>query len=151
IIVIPVRVGREGNMPRLPLPEELPEDLRALVLHQKHDVAHERFRRDIADLIRAITSLRQSRVVAAERTAITSLRKPSVLAAGVIIVSVVVVLMLKTGQYPVQSPEHRWISLIELRKSLIDLPPSEVARVKLAADRGVAGAQFDLGKLYTTG
>lgn len=57
INIIPVRVGREGNMPQLPLPEELPEDIRALALHQKHDVAHERFRRDITDLIQAIATL----------------------------------------------------------------------------------------------
>src|SRR5262245_63167934 len=48
-------------MPLLPRPEELPEDLRALVFHQKQDVAHERFRRDIAELIAAITALRQTR------------------------------------------------------------------------------------------
>src|SRR5262245_29939582 len=48
-------------MPLLPRPEELPEDLRALVFHQKHDVAHERFRRDIAELIAAITALRRTR------------------------------------------------------------------------------------------
>jgi hypothetical protein len=54
ITVIPVRVGREGNMPRLPRSDELPDDLRALILHQKHDVVHERFQRDITDLIQAV-------------------------------------------------------------------------------------------------
>jgi hypothetical protein len=48
IVVVPVRVGREGQMPPLPLPAGLPEDLRDLVLHQKHDVTHERFGRDLA-------------------------------------------------------------------------------------------------------
>jgi TIR domain len=59
ISVIPVRVGREGSVLQLPQPEELPEDLRALVLHQKHDVVHERFRRDVADLTQAVESLRK--------------------------------------------------------------------------------------------
>jgi hypothetical protein len=62
INIIPVRVGHEGNMPRLPQPNELPEDLQAFVLHQKHDVVHERFRRDIADLIQAVEVLRKSKM-----------------------------------------------------------------------------------------
>jgi hypothetical protein len=67
IDVIPVRVGRDENMPRLPRTDELPEDLRPLVLHQKHDVAHERFRRDVTDLITAIELLRKARVAVAPR------------------------------------------------------------------------------------
>src|SRR5262249_40384731 len=67
ITVIPVRVGREGNMPHLPRLDELPEDLRALVLHQKHDVAHERFRRDIADLIQAIVAVKKSKAALGDR------------------------------------------------------------------------------------
>jgi hypothetical protein len=59
VTIIPVRVGREGNLPRLPRPDELPEDIRELVFHQKHDIAHERFRRDITDLVQAIESLRK--------------------------------------------------------------------------------------------
>jgi hypothetical protein len=35
-------------MPPLPHFEELPDDIRDLVLYQKHDVAHERYGRDIA-------------------------------------------------------------------------------------------------------
>ena len=54
IVVIPVRVGREGQMPPLPNSGELPEDIRDLVRYQKHDVAHERFNRDITDLVAAI-------------------------------------------------------------------------------------------------
>ena len=61
IVVIPVRVGREGQMPPLPRPEVLPDDLRDLVLHQKHDVAHERFGRDMADLAEAIAAIRRIR------------------------------------------------------------------------------------------
>lgn len=60
IVVIPVRVGREDQMPALPRPAELPEDLRDLVLHQKHDVAHERFGRDLAELARAIADVRRA-------------------------------------------------------------------------------------------
>ena len=59
IVVIPVRVGREGQMPPLPRAENLPEDIRELVLYQKHDVAHERFGRDIADLVQAIVTVRR--------------------------------------------------------------------------------------------
>jgi hypothetical protein len=45
IVVIPVRVGREGTMPALPRAGELPEDIVDLVHYQKQDVAHERFGR----------------------------------------------------------------------------------------------------------
>lgn len=61
LTVIPVRVGREGSMPALPRRDELPEDIRDLVLYQKHDVAHERFGRDIAELIEAVTTIRRTR------------------------------------------------------------------------------------------
>jgi tetratricopeptide (TPR) repeat protein len=60
IVVIPVRVGREGQMPPLPRSEELPDDIRDLMLYQKHDVAHERFGRDMAELIDAIRVVRKS-------------------------------------------------------------------------------------------
>lgn len=59
IVVIPVRVGREGTMPKMSRPDELPEDIREFVLHQKHDVAYERFGRDIAELNEAILELRK--------------------------------------------------------------------------------------------
>ena len=59
IVVIPVRAGREGSMTPLPRAQDLPGDIRDLVLHQKHDVAHERFRRDIADLIASIEIIRR--------------------------------------------------------------------------------------------
>jgi hypothetical protein len=54
VVVIPVRVGRDGQMPPLPRSEELPDEIRNLVLFQKQDVAHEHFGRDIAELIEAI-------------------------------------------------------------------------------------------------
>lgn len=61
LVIIPVRVGREGRLAPLPGTDELPDDIRELVLYQKHDVAHERFGRDIAELSAAITSLRRTR------------------------------------------------------------------------------------------
>lgn len=60
ITVIPVRVGREGSMPALPRASDLPEDIRDLVLHQKLDVAHERFGRDITELVEGIVAVRRS-------------------------------------------------------------------------------------------
>ena len=61
IIVIPVMMGREANMPPLPLAEELPENIRDLVLYQKHNIAHESFGRDAAHLIAALQSLLRKR------------------------------------------------------------------------------------------
>jgi len=63
IIVIPVRVGREGAMPDFPRADALPDDISELPLYQKHDVAHERFGRDIADLIEAVKSIRKSKKI----------------------------------------------------------------------------------------
>jgi formylglycine-generating enzyme required for sulfatase activity len=59
VIVVPVRVGREGQLPPLPQAQDLPEDIRELVLYQKHDVTHERFGRDTAELTKAIASARR--------------------------------------------------------------------------------------------
>jgi len=61
IIVVPVRVGLEGHLPDLPRAEDLPEDIRELALYQKHDVTHERFGRDMAELSDAIVSVRRSK------------------------------------------------------------------------------------------
>ncbi len=60
IAVVPVRVGRDGSMPALPSAEELPEDIRELLLYQKHDVAHERFGRDMVELVAAVVALRKA-------------------------------------------------------------------------------------------
>lgn len=60
LVVIPVRVGREGTLPPLPRVDELPRDIRDVVFHQKHDVTHERFGRDMAELIEAITTIRKT-------------------------------------------------------------------------------------------
>ena len=59
IAVIPVRVGREGQLAPLPLPDELPIAIRDLIQYQKHDVVHERFARDCAALSEAITVARR--------------------------------------------------------------------------------------------
>jgi TIR domain len=58
LLVIPVRVGREGSMPPLPRVKELPPDIRDVVFYQKLDLAHERFGRDIEELANAITAIR---------------------------------------------------------------------------------------------
>jgi TRAP-type mannitol/chloroaromatic compound transport system substrate-binding protein len=60
LVVIPVLVGRDRQMPSVPRRDDLPEDIRDLVLYQKHDVAHERFGRDIAELIAAIVTIRKT-------------------------------------------------------------------------------------------
>src|SRR5262249_41632078 len=59
IVVIPVRVGREGQLPGLPRVDELPSDIRDLVHYQKHDVTYEHFRRDASALVDAITAVRR--------------------------------------------------------------------------------------------
>ena len=61
IIVVPVRVGTESQLPPFPRAEDLPEDIRDLVLYQKYDLAYERFGRDIAGLSEAIMSVRRSK------------------------------------------------------------------------------------------
>ncbi len=59
ITVVPVRAGHEGRMPPLPRKKDLPADIADLVLHQKHDVAHEHFSRDIAELATTIAIVRK--------------------------------------------------------------------------------------------
>jgi TPR repeat protein len=54
IVVIPVLIGRKGNMPPLPKPDDLPDDIRDLVQYQKHDIAHESFESDAAQLTKEI-------------------------------------------------------------------------------------------------
>ena len=49
IVVVPVRVGREGQLPPLPRAKDLPADISDLVQFQMHDVLHEHFGRDIAE------------------------------------------------------------------------------------------------------
>jgi TPR repeat protein len=61
IVVIPVLVGREGHMPALPQAMDLPEEIRDLVLYQKHSVTHETFGRDTAELIAAISAVLRGR------------------------------------------------------------------------------------------
>ncbi len=59
VLVVPVRVGREGKLAPLPGADDLPEDIRDLVLHQKHDVTYERHGRDVVDLAAAIETVRR--------------------------------------------------------------------------------------------
>jgi TPR repeat protein len=59
ITVIPTLVGRQGHMPPLPHEDNLPEDIRALVLHHKQDIAHESFGRDADELIEAVKFVRR--------------------------------------------------------------------------------------------
>jgi TIR domain len=59
IIVIPVRVGREGHLLPLPLPEDLPTAISDLVLYQKHDITHENFARDVSLLADNIATVRR--------------------------------------------------------------------------------------------
>jgi hypothetical protein len=61
IVVIPARIGREGQLPSLPSAEDLPPDLKDLVGYQQHDITHERFGRDIAELIEAIMTVRRTK------------------------------------------------------------------------------------------
>ena len=61
IAVIPVLVGREGQLPPLPRPDDLPAELRDLLLFQKHGVAHETFGRDSDQLIVAIGNIFRAR------------------------------------------------------------------------------------------
>ena len=55
VTVIPVLI--EGAA--LPRGDLLPEDIRELVLHQKHGVTHENFGRDVAGLVEAIKFARK--------------------------------------------------------------------------------------------
>jgi TPR repeat protein len=57
IIIIPVLIGREDEMPPLPQKEDLPEDIRDLVQYQKHTIVHESFGRDADHLIAAVRSV----------------------------------------------------------------------------------------------
>jgi hypothetical protein len=59
IVVIPVRVGRDGQLPALPRADDLPPEIRDLVHYQKHDVTYEHFGRDASALVGAITAVRR--------------------------------------------------------------------------------------------
>jgi formylglycine-generating enzyme required for sulfatase activity len=56
IIVIPVLIERTP----LPRSSQLPADIQEMVLHQKHDITHEHFGRDVEALIAAIRVVRRS-------------------------------------------------------------------------------------------
>lgn len=61
IPVIPVLVGREGQLPPLPRPDELPAELRDVLSFQKHNIAHETFGRDVDQLVAAIGNIVRAR------------------------------------------------------------------------------------------
>jgi hypothetical protein len=71
IIVIPVTVGREENVPPLPRAEDLPENIRKLVLYHGHNVALESFGRDADCLIATLQSSLRERHPRRRRQAIT--------------------------------------------------------------------------------
>jgi hypothetical protein len=48
-------------MQPLPRREDLPDDIRDLLLYQKQDAAHERFGRDATELIKSIIVVRRAR------------------------------------------------------------------------------------------
>ena len=54
LLVIPVLVDKA----RLPTPEELPADVRTLVLHHMHELTHERFGREMDDLVSLLKAAR---------------------------------------------------------------------------------------------
>jgi TIR domain len=78
IVVIPVVV----EWTALPRADTLPDDIRDLILHHKHDVSHERFGRDVDALIAAIKAVRRS--ARSERRAFKSPRL--LIAASIIVV-----------------------------------------------------------------
>lgn len=55
ILVVPVTLERCF----LPRPNQLPDDVAAFVMHQKHDVSHESFARDMTALVDAIKTARK--------------------------------------------------------------------------------------------
>ncbi len=56
VMVIPVLVERA----KLPRAADLPEEIRELVLHQKHDISHETFGRDVESLVAGIKAAREA-------------------------------------------------------------------------------------------
>ena len=57
IVVVPVTIGHQANIPQLPSAENLPENIRDLLTYQKHSIAHETFGRDADDLIAALKTV----------------------------------------------------------------------------------------------
>ncbi len=54
IVIIPVRVGCDGQLQQLPRSDALPEDIRGFVSYQSHNVAHERFKSGMEVLAKSI-------------------------------------------------------------------------------------------------
>jgi TIR domain len=87
IVIIPARIGRKGQLPPLPHADDLPADLKDLVGYQKHDITHERFRLDIAELIKAITTVRRTKRFAPARRLKWALVGAAVVFGGTVIIS----------------------------------------------------------------
>jgi formylglycine-generating enzyme required for sulfatase activity len=124
VVVVPVRVGREGGLPPLPRAKDLPADIRDLVEYQKHDVVHERFSRDMAQLIEAIHYVRRSR-----RTGHTFHRAPlawiSAGAATVLALSLLVYVLLVSGL---------WAPHASQRTDRVSMDKSQAALVPARCD-----------------
>jgi len=129
ITVIPVRVGREGSMPALPRAGDLPEDIRDLVLHQKLDVAHERFGRDMAELIDGIVAVRKA-LAAGERPGRPTAVPWSWVGAGAM--AVLAIGYVSAAQLGVPVP---WPAGPATRATDDASRAAEAARVKAAAER----------------
>lgn len=129
ITVIPVRVGREGSMPALPRASDLTEDIRDLVLHQKLDVAHERFGRDITELVEGIVAVRKA-LVAGERPGRPTAVPWSWVGAGAM--AVLAIGYVSAAQLGVPVP---WPAGPATRATDDASRAAEAARVKAAADR----------------
>src|SRR5262249_33031946 len=120
IVVIPVRMGQEGKLPPLPRREELPESIRDLLLHQKHDVTHERFHRDVADLAKAISIVRRGE----------HRRRPArLIAAGIAVTSLIVAVVLAG---------YRWIDA-ETSRRVVEVE----AKLKVEAEAARKAAEAE--------
>jgi chemotaxis protein histidine kinase CheA len=80
VTVIPLLVERTP----LPRADTLPEDIQELVLHQKHDVTHEQFGRDVVGLVEAIQFAR----TAASRPARRAIYSPVAILAALGVVTI---------------------------------------------------------------
>ncbi|MGE0856596.1 MAG: toll/interleukin-1 receptor domain-containing protein [Hyphomicrobiaceae bacterium] len=54
VVIIPVLLSRDGRSARVPRTDELPSAMRNLFAHQTHTISHERFERDVAELVAEI-------------------------------------------------------------------------------------------------
>lgn len=135
VTVIPVLIERAP----VPRADAIPDDIRELVLHQKHDVTHEQFGRDVAALIDAIRFARnggRERAGTGRRAARAMLAMAGLLAAGVVTYS---------GAYiagvPLPLP---WLASGEKPPAVKD---ASTARSKAEPERAKVGPDETLTKL----